>query len=219
MVDLHMHTVFSDGKNSVEEMIKKSIELGLKKIAITDHIWKSSEWFDDYYNEIIRLKKKYSQIAILIGFEAKALSINGEIDANNEMCQKANIRLGAIHRIPKSNNLNEYFKKEEIIDNKREAYSQWFKTTKNMIRNCNVDIIAHPCMVLDKYNISIDKNDIFELFLLAKEYNKKLEISSRYKKSNIYLLEILKNNPFFYNCISYGSDAHNINDLQRIYYE
>lgn len=37
MKDLHIHTYFSDGKNSPVEMIKKLHELGVKEAAITDH--------------------------------------------------------------------------------------------------------------------------------------------------------------------------------------
>lgn len=37
MIDLHLHSVFSDGTCSVEEIIAKAEELGLTQIAITDH--------------------------------------------------------------------------------------------------------------------------------------------------------------------------------------
>ncbi len=37
MVDLHIHTTFSDGSFTPEEIIDKSLELNLKYIAITDH--------------------------------------------------------------------------------------------------------------------------------------------------------------------------------------
>lgn len=35
--DNHMHTLFSDGMNTVDEMVIKSGKLGLANIAITDH--------------------------------------------------------------------------------------------------------------------------------------------------------------------------------------
>lgn len=37
MIDLHIHSLFSDGTNSVEEIIDKALKLGLTQIAITDH--------------------------------------------------------------------------------------------------------------------------------------------------------------------------------------
>lgn len=37
MIDLHMHSTYSDGTFTVEEIIEKAKELGLTQIAITDH--------------------------------------------------------------------------------------------------------------------------------------------------------------------------------------
>ena len=37
MIDLHMHSTFSDGSMSPEELVAKAAELGLSAIALTDH--------------------------------------------------------------------------------------------------------------------------------------------------------------------------------------
>lgn len=37
MIDLHMHTVFSDGSVQPEEMVQAALDAGLEAIAITDH--------------------------------------------------------------------------------------------------------------------------------------------------------------------------------------
>ncbi len=37
MIDLHMHTTYSDGSKTVEEILKMCEEKGLKYISITDH--------------------------------------------------------------------------------------------------------------------------------------------------------------------------------------
>ena len=37
MIDLHMHTIYSDGTDSVEELLKKANALNLDIISITDH--------------------------------------------------------------------------------------------------------------------------------------------------------------------------------------
>ena len=37
MIDLHMHTIYSDGSKSVEELLKMCEEKKLEYISITDH--------------------------------------------------------------------------------------------------------------------------------------------------------------------------------------
>ncbi len=76
--DLHVHTTYSDGNNSPEEMILAAIEKGMKRIGISDH---SYTWFDesycipkekiaDYKKEIAALKEKYKdRIKVLCGVE------------------------------------------------------------------------------------------------------------------------------------------------------
>lgn len=37
MIDLHIHSTYSDGSSTIEEILEKAEALGLKQIAITDH--------------------------------------------------------------------------------------------------------------------------------------------------------------------------------------
>lgn len=77
--DYHIHSRFSgDCNEDLDEIIKKSISLGLKEIAITDHLEKdmidlSENWNIDlnkYSEEILRLKEKYkNEINIKLGLE------------------------------------------------------------------------------------------------------------------------------------------------------
>lgn len=83
-INLHNHSVFSDGKNTIEQIIKKAIEVNFNYIAITDHIsdsWKSKiidtlssqEKINSYLHEInlhsnILRKNKY-KLKVLKGIE------------------------------------------------------------------------------------------------------------------------------------------------------
>ena len=65
MRDLHMHTVFSDGKNTPEEMVQEAIRLGLDTVGISDHshldpCGMTLETSVEYRAEIARLKQKYA---------------------------------------------------------------------------------------------------------------------------------------------------------------
>ena len=43
-INLHIHSVYSDGKNTIEQIVKRALKLELRYIAITDHFtnsWKA----------------------------------------------------------------------------------------------------------------------------------------------------------------------------------
>ena len=80
MTDLHMHTVFSDGENTPEEMVREAIRRGLDTVGISDHshldpCGMSEEATLEYRKEIARLKEKYAgQIRVLCGLERDYIS-------------------------------------------------------------------------------------------------------------------------------------------------
>ena len=55
--DTHLHSKFSDGKNSIEEMVLTAIKLGLEEVAFTDHVRRDTKWLDKYAAEIKRVQK------------------------------------------------------------------------------------------------------------------------------------------------------------------
>ena len=75
MFDLHMHTIWSDGTNTAEEMVQEAIRKGLETVGISDHssgdpCGMTLEQSADYRAEIARLKEKYAgQIRVLCGLE------------------------------------------------------------------------------------------------------------------------------------------------------
>ena len=77
LVDYHMHSVLSDGKNSHEEMILAAISKGLDEIGFSDHVClKPVDWairMEDIpvmTRQILDLKQKYEdQIQIRYGIE------------------------------------------------------------------------------------------------------------------------------------------------------
>lgn len=78
MKDLHVHTTFSDGKNTPEEMVLAAITKGMKTIGFSDHSYTAfdtaycipKEKLPAYRAEIAALKAKYTdQIQIFCGIE------------------------------------------------------------------------------------------------------------------------------------------------------
>ena len=81
--NLHTHSIYCDGKNTPEELVKRAIELGFDTIGFSGH---SNTKFDItwhmtqeknllYIDEINRLKEKYKpEITVLLGLEYEMFS-------------------------------------------------------------------------------------------------------------------------------------------------
>ena len=78
MRDYHVHTTFSDGKSTPEEVVRAAIAMGLTELGFSDHAYTGfdrsccipEERIEEYKRTISALKEKYrGQIRILCGIE------------------------------------------------------------------------------------------------------------------------------------------------------
>jgi DNA polymerase (family 10) len=101
--DLHMHTTWTDGKYSCEEMVEAARKRGLKYIAITDHSKSlgvagglSDEDLMRHTDEIQALDKKYSGFRVLAGTEVD-IRQDGSLDYSNELLAKLDFVVASVH--------------------------------------------------------------------------------------------------------------------------
>lgn len=190
--DYHIHSTYSKnnhGKSTIEEIVQKSVEIGLEEIAITDHgpkhfffgikkdnILKAKE-------EIVELRKKYPNIKILFGVEANIISYDGDIDVNDALLELCDIILCGYHIgvIFKSFKDLWYFFVVNLFSkyNKKLREKQIEKNTNAVVNALNknkINILTHPG---DKIDVNIDK-----IALAAEQNNTALEISNHHKHLN-----------------------------------
>ena len=74
MIDLHMHTIYSDGDKTVEEVLKMCEEKKLEYISITDH-----DTCKQYEDEAIKNNKIFNG-KIIKGTELHAVFQNRSIE-------------------------------------------------------------------------------------------------------------------------------------------
>jgi DNA polymerase (family 10) len=101
--DLHIHTDYTDGQNSLEEMALAASERGLKYIAVTEHSdrLKASGGSDPpglrtQMEEIDRLNEQFDDITILKGVEVEILP-DGRLDLPDSVLARLDLVVGTIH--------------------------------------------------------------------------------------------------------------------------
>jgi DNA polymerase (family 10) len=101
--DLHMHTHWSDGRDSLDAMVQACVDLGYRYMAITDHSPSSGASrrlaLDDIERQaeaIARLREQFPQIAILHGCEVDILP-DGNLDFPDRVLRRLDIVLASLH--------------------------------------------------------------------------------------------------------------------------
>ena len=150
--DYHTHTFYSDGKQTIEDIVKRASELGLKTIGISDHGFNKNlsgitrENVKKSREEIIRLQALYPNIKILLGVEANLLNLDGDLDLNKEDIKLFDYIIFGIHYFTFGKgvkgslrfNLRNFFKstkkyREKVTDSYIKA-----------IQNYPVKVVVHP---------------------------------------------------------------------------
>ena len=73
--DLHMHSNYSDGKGTMEDMAKSAIEKGLTTIAITDHMpLPLNQWYSVGTDKIQSYRDEIHKVQTLYGHKLNILS-------------------------------------------------------------------------------------------------------------------------------------------------
>lgn len=208
-MDLHMHSNYSDGKNTPEEMIEAAISVGYEAIAITDHVWKTSSWVQTYAAHLQSLKQKYqNQIQLFSGVEAKVTSLAGDIDADPSFDSMVDLVLGSMHRIPK---IGGYFSKSEKDQYpKKMIIENWLEAFYRLLENPRVDIIAHPLSELKGFGIREEELPIEEITDSIAASGKILELNVRYNTPDQPVIRLSANKG---TAFLISSDSHTVQDL------
>lgn len=101
--DLHMHSTYSDGRDSVDAMVDACRALGYEYMAITDHSPHSAatrsltaDAVKRQADEIAALRERFDDITILHGCEVDIL-IDGTLDFSDRLLEQFDIVLASLH--------------------------------------------------------------------------------------------------------------------------
>ncbi|MGM7682486.1 DNA polymerase/3'-5' exonuclease PolX [Cytobacillus sp. Hm23] len=198
--DLHMHSTWSDGAYSIEEMAEVCRDKGYKYMAITDHSQflrvangLTVERLKAQREEIRRLNKKYDDFVIFAGVEMDILP-DGTLDYDDSVMKDIDIVIASIH--------SSFSQPKEII----------MERLTTALHNHHVDIIAHPTGRLigrrDGYDVDVDM-----LIELAKETNTALELNANPNRLDLSSDHLRKAQQAGLKIVI-NTDAHNIEMLE-----
>lgn len=203
--DMHVHTDWSDGANTLEEMVETAYRLGYKYVVISDHSQAlgvagglTPEQIEKQRLRIYELNKKYKDFKILHSIEANILS-DGSIDLPEEVLKKFDLVIAGLHSGFKQ-------PKEKITERLISA-----------IKNPWVDIISHPTGRLINKRPAYEV-DLSAILYWAKETGTVLEINSQPDRLDLCDLDarIAKEKYGIY--LSIGTDSHDIRSYSLIKY-
>jgi DNA polymerase (family X) len=130
--DVHMHTVETDGKCSIEEMVEAARARGYKYMAITDHSKNlafanglDDKRAEEHIRRIRAAAKKFDGITVFAGIEVDILA-DGELDLSDSVLEQLDLVIASVHS---------HFNQDA---------AQMTDRLLRAIANPNTSIIGHP---------------------------------------------------------------------------
>ena len=202
--DLHVHSNYSDGFETIEAIAEKSLRLGYQYVGITDHSQSlrvahglSKEQIVKKKKEIEKINKKLDNFRILCGTECD-IKPDGTLDYDNSILKMFDFVIIGIHTSFKMS--------------RKEATNRIIRG----IENRYVNILAHPTcrLMMKREPLDLDMEKIFEA---AKETNTYLEINAFPDRLDLndYYTKLAKEQKVKF---TVGTDAHSLNHMDFMRY-
>lgn len=222
--DYHVHTTLSychEGDLTVENLIKKARERGLKGFAVTDHsahiyfdrpVVSRHEYILDYnvfvkaiqepndkFQQYINMMAGYRDANVLIGTEID-VAANGGMIFDQKYRTRMDVLLGGIHWLPCM--AGKYDSK---------TYLTQFMDYTMMLLDSDIDILVHPTRVFRRSKHEIPREVVRPIVNRAREKGIAIEVNSHTQRDP---------DPYFVKmCIdegvklAMGTDTHEISEI------
>jgi putative hydrolase len=190
--DYHVHCNYNDHSASdltVKNIITRGEKIGLRVIALTEHVRRTSDWIPKYLAEIraeTAAATSSNKLKLIAGFEAKILG-DGSIDC----CE-------------------EYSKDHFIVASFHTTFGDkriWIEALKSAVQNPDVDVIGH---LAPEPTFDLNDEELSELASLIFSNHKVIELNAKYHRPPPrWLLKFKEHQVRFH----LGSDAHSLEEI------
>jgi len=202
--DVHMHTIETDGRNTIEEMAEAARERGYEYMAITDHSKNlafanglTDERAVAHIERIRAVEKKMGGIRIFAGIEVDILS-DGSLDLSDSVLEQMDIVIASVHSL---------FNQDR---------AQMTERLLKAISNPNTSLLGHPTGRLllrrDAYQFDLDA-----ILKAAAEHKVAMELNSypdRLDLSDVHLRMAKQHGVK----IVINTDSHHTSHMEKLRY-
>lgn len=200
--DLQVHTTWSDGKNTILEMVQEAQKQGYEYLAITDHLGtlRTAEGMNEsdilnQFQEIDSINDEIRDLTLLKGLEAD-IDSEGNLNINENILNELDVVVASVHS---------------------DLRQDFFEMTDRMIKameNPYVDIISHPTgrriQEHREYDLNLDK-----IMEMASATGTILEINSH--PNRLDLRDIYIKKAIDMGCkLVIDSDAHSLSEMKNM---
>ena len=191
--DYHIHSItFSDGWNSVDEIVKYAGEIGMTRIAICDHsaaLLKAEGLLKKTYRSPCkRWQNVYNNVEVIFGVEADLLNESGDVCLEIDGIEGDFIIL-SYH--------------EEVFKSDSKKIAEGFINALKRYHD-KIDCIGHVC-------IGLEEPDALKVIQTANGFNVPLELNAKYFVKYPDNWRVLLDNA---DRLYVNSDAHVLSDLR-----
>jgi DNA polymerase (family X) len=202
--DLQMHSTWSDGKNTVREMVEACRELGYEYLSLTDHSQAVTvarglrpERVRAQWEETDEVRREVQGIRLFRSLEIDILK-DGSLDMPDDILEELDLVLVSVH---------------SFMDMERSAM------TRRVIRameHPEVDILAHPTgRILNRR--SPFELDVEEVLQAAASLDVAVELNAHPKRLDLHDLHLRRAKELGVK-VAINTDAHSTKDLKLMRY-
>lgn len=202
--DLQMHSTWSDGKQSIEEMLESCVARGYEYFAMTDHSkalamtgGMDAAKLRKQWEEIAEVQERHPEIRILRGMEVDILA-DGELDLEDEMLAELDVVLVSVHS---RFDLPHAQQTERILE---------------AVRHPAVNILAHPTgrLINRRDEMSFDLEEVLRC---AAEHEVVVELNAHPDRLDLRDSHLMRARELGLEVVI-STDAHRVDDLALMRY-